>query len=204
MYLFLSETELTTEQKKNITYVLNGTTQIQSYVKQLIDVTKSWNCSDVTYTTVRLEDFFADIKEQALGLVEIYHQKIDWKAGQSDKKVTIAYDPMFRAVMNMIQNAVEHTKENGIIYIDAKEQDGRLTFIVEDSGSGFTKEALLHGTEQFFMDDTSRNGEAHYGMGLFFAKTVAEKYGGGIKLSNSENTGGARVEIFFLSSQETS
>ena len=40
----------------------------------------------------------------------------------------------------------------------------------------------------------------HYGMGLFFAKTVAEKYGGGIKLSNSENTGGARVEIFFLSS----
>ncbi len=170
---------------------MNGTTQIQSYVKQLIDVTKSWNCSDVTYTTVRLEDFFADIKEQALGLVEIYHQKIDWKAEQSDKKVTIAYDPMFRAVMNVIQNAVEHTKENGIIYIDAKEQDGRLTFIVEDSGSGFTKEALLHGTEQFFMDDTSRNGEAHYGMGLFFAKTVAEKYGGGIKLSNSENTGGA-------------
>ena len=54
------------------------------------------------------------------------------------------------------------------------------------------------------MDDTSRNGEAHYGMGLFFAKTVAEKYGGGIKLSNSENTGGVRVEIFFLSSQETS
>ena len=76
--------ELTTEQKNNITYVLNGTTQIQSYVKQLIDVTKSWNCSDVTYTTVRLEDFFADIKEQALGLVEIYHQKIDWKAGQRD------------------------------------------------------------------------------------------------------------------------
>ena len=95
-------------------------------------------------------------------------------------------------------------RENEYVYIDAKEQDGRLTFIVEDSGSGFTKEALLHGTEQFFMDDTSRNGEAHYGMGLFFAKTVAEKYGGGIKLSNSENTGGARVEIFFLSSQETS
>ena len=40
--------------------------------------------------------------------------------------------------------------------------------------------------------------------GLFFAKTVAEKYGGGIKLSNSENTGGAKVKIFFMSSQETS
>ncbi len=74
--------------------------------------------------------------------------------------------------MNVIQNAVEHTKENGIIYIDAKEQDGRLTFIVEDSGSGFTKEALLHGTEQFFMDDTSRNGEAHYGIGAIFSQKL--------------------------------
>ena len=193
----LSETELTTEQKNNITYVLNGTTQIQRYVQQLIDVTKSWNCSDVTYTTVLLEDFLADIKEQALGLAEIYHQKIGWKAGQSDKKVTIVCDPMFRAVMNVIQNAVEHTKESGIIYIDVKEYDGWLKFIVEDSGSGFTKEALLHGTEQFFMDDTSRNGEAHYGIGLFFAKTVAEKYGGEIKLSNSVKTGGAKVEIYY-------
>ena len=71
----LSETELTTEQKKNITYVLNGTTQIQSYVKQLIDVTKSWNCSDVTYTTVRLEDFFADIKAVSYTHLDVYKRQ---------------------------------------------------------------------------------------------------------------------------------
>ena len=53
------------------------------------------------------------------------------------------------------------------------------------------------------MDDTSRNGEAHYGWD-YFCKTVAEKYGGGIKLSNSQKIQVGRVEIFFLSSQETS
>lgn len=106
--------------------------------------------------------------------------------------------------MNVIQNAVEHTKENGIIYIDAKEQDDRLTFIVEDSGSGFTKEALLHGTEQFLWMTQVEMAKPIMGWDYCFDKTVAEKYGGGIKLSNSENTGGARVEIFFLSSQETS
>ena len=41
----------------------------------------------------------------------------------------VSYTHLFRAVMNVIQNAVEHTKENGIIYIAAKEQDDRLTFI---------------------------------------------------------------------------
>ena len=70
---------------------------------------------------------------------------------------------MFRAVMNVIQNAVEHTKEKEIIYIGAKEQDGQLTFIVEDSGSGFTKEALLHGTEQFLQKIVpSHNGLRHF------------------------------------------
>ena len=194
----LSETELTKEQKNNIHYVLNSTAQIQNYIQKLIDVTKSLNHSDInTCTTVMIKDFFADIKEQAFGLTEIYHLKMNWNEQWNREKANIVYDSVFRAVMNVIQNAVEHTKENGTIHIDAKEQDGRLTFIVEDGGDGFTREALLHGTEQFFMDDTSRNGEAHYGIGLFFAKTVAEEYGGGIILANSKKTGGAKVEIFF-------
>lgn len=76
--------------------------------------------------------------------------------------------------MNVIQNAVEHTKENGIIYIDAKEQDGRLTFIVEDSGSGFTKEALLHGTEQFLWMTQVEMAKPIMGLDYCFDKTVAE------------------------------
>ena len=77
----------------------------------------------------------------------------------------------------MLQNIHDKVVAVFLHIPSAKAHAAGLTFIVEDSGSGFTKEALLHGTEQFFMDDTSRNGEAHYGTGLFFAKTVAEKYG---------------------------
>ena len=51
--------------------------------------------------------------------------------------------------MNVIQNAVEHTKKMESFILTQRSRDGRLTFIVEDSGSGFTKEALLYGTEQF-------------------------------------------------------
>ena len=63
---------------------------------------------------------------------------------------------------------------------------------MEDTGSGFTKEALLHGTEQFYMDDASRSGGKHYGIGLFSAKTIVERHGGRILLKNSEETGGRR------------
>ena len=99
--------------------------------------------------------------------------------------------------MNIIKNAAEHTPNGETITISVEEQGGELTFTVEDTGCGFTKEALLHGTEQFFMDDTTRSGGVHYGIGLFSAKSIAENHGGRILLTNSKKTCGAKVEISF-------
>lgn len=111
--------------------------------------------------------------------------------------ISIVYDHVVRAVMNAVRNAAEHTPTGGVINITASYSAGELVFSVEDSGSGFTPEALAHGTEQFFMDDSSRTGSSHHGIGLFFAKKVAKEHGGEIVLSNSKETGGAKVEISF-------
>ena len=46
--------------------------------------------------------------------------------------------------------------------------------------------------------------EAKLENGYLTISAAKGEYGGGIKLSNSENTGGAKVKIFFMSSQETS
>lgn len=191
----LSETELTEEQDHHVVYIINSAVQIQNYVQKLIDITKSADGYPNIPEKVMTEDFLGEIKKQALGLAEVFHLKMNWKEQWSSKKVSVAYDQALRAVMNIIQNAAEYTGEGGMINICIEEKNGNLTFIVEDTGKGFTKEALMHGTEQFFMDDTSRSGEAHYGIGLFFAKIAAEKYGGRILLANSEKTGGAKVEI---------
>lgn len=191
----LSETELTEEQDHHVVSIINSAVRIQNYVQKLIDITKSADGYPDISEEVMTEDFLGEIKKQASGLAEVYHLKMNWKEQWNSKKVSVAYDQALRAVMNIIQNAAEHTGEGGMINIYMEEKNGNLTFIVEDTGKGFTKEALMHGTEQFFMDDTSRSGEAHYGIGLFFAKIAAEKHGGRILLTNSERTGGAKVEI---------
>lgn len=199
----LAETELTEEQKKNVDYIINSTLQIQSYVQKLIEVTRSVQSYSCTSEKADTEVFFKNIRKQAAGLAEVYHLKINWRESWNSETMDLADEQVTRAIMNIIQNAAEHTTENGVINIYAEEQNGRLSFTVEDTGSGFTKEALQHGTEQFFMDDTSRSGGNHYGIGLFSAKTIAEKYGGNILLTNSEETGGAKVEICFHLCQDT-
>lgn len=193
----LFETELTKEQEKYAGYIANSALQIQSYVQTLIEVTKSVNGYQYHPEKIRVESLLDDIKRQALGLAEAYHLKINWTTNYTTKTAELVYDQVVRAVMNIIKNAVEHTAEGGTIYVSVEEQDQKLAFTVEDTGSGFTREALLHGTEWFFMDDTSRSGGTHYGIGLFSAKTIAEKHGGKLLLANSQRTGGAKVVICF-------
>lgn len=193
----LSEMELTKEQKNIIAYIINSTVRIQNYVQKLIDITKSVEGDLNPREEVSTKDLLCDIRNQAEELAEVYHHKINWKELWHSQTVNVSYDQVLRAVINIIQNAAEHTKKGGTITVCVEEENGNLSFTVEDNGNGFTKEALLHGTEQFFMDDMGRNGEAHYGIGLFFAKTAAEKHGGEIMLANSEETGGAKVMICF-------
>ena len=197
----LEETELTEEQKIYTDYIAGSAMQIQNYVETLIEVTKSDVGYDYAPESVETQNLLADIKKQTLGLTEVFHQKNEWVEHVSSESVDVIYDQLVRAVMNVIKNASEHTPEGGKIKVMVTDQDehnniGKLKFVIEDTGSGFSEEALKHGTEQFFMDDNSRTGGTHYGIGLFSAKKVAEKHGGSIILANTE-TGGARVTISF-------
>ena len=193
----LSEMEMTEEQEKYIDYITSSALQIQNYVQTLIEVTRSADGYQYRFEKIRTEDVLDAIKKQTSGLAEVFNLKINWEEQYISETVNIIYDQVVRAVMNIIKNAAEHTPKGGIINIYIEEQSGELILTVEDTGSGFTKEALLHGTEQFFMDDMSRSGGVHYGIGLFSAKSIAEKHGGRILLTNSEETGGAKVEICF-------
>ncbi len=195
----LLETELTDEQKNYADYISGSALQIQNYVQTLIEVTKSQEGIEQAPVKVKVSEILADIKKQTMGLSEVYQLQINWKEEcENEAVISVVYDHVVRAVMNAVRNAAEHTPEGGVLNISANYRDGKLVFTIEDSGSGFTPEALAHGTEQFFMDDSSRTGGSHYGIGLFFAKKVAKEHGGEIVLANSKETGGAKVEISFM------
>lgn len=68
-----------------------------------------------------------------------------------------------------------------------------LEFSIEDSGHGFSEEELKFAAEQFYRGDKSRISKNHYGMGLFITNSFIKLSGGIMKLSNSEQIGGARV-----------
>lgn len=98
-------------------------------------------------------------------------------------------------LVNVLSNAIEHTPRGGNVTFEVWEHKSELSFVITDTGKGFSDEALKHATEQFFMDDDSRNSKSHYGIGLYVAASIARKHNGKIILENSAAISGAKVII---------
>lgn len=193
----LAETGLTEEQKSYTDYIVNSALQMQSYVETLIEVTKSAEGFHFQPVSLRVETLLQEIRNQSMGLSGVHKCRVIWKESCHSESMEGVFAQIVRAVINIVTNAMEHTPEGSAVEITAEEKEQKLIFTVEDNGKGFSAEALRHGAEQFFMEDASRSGLLHYGIGLFAAKTIAESHGGELILANSAKTGGGMVRITF-------
>ena len=82
-----------------------------------------------------------------------------------------------RVFVNLISNALKHTK-NGTILIKAEEEDnGFVKVTVKDTGSGISEEDMPHIWERYYKGKHSETGT---GLGLFICKFIVESHGGKI------------------------
>jgi K+-sensing histidine kinase KdpD len=75
-------------------------------------------------------------------------------------------------------NVFEYAGDPGIVNMLVCSNNELITFIIEDSGDGFTEEGLLHGTAQFYRGDKSKSSQMHFGLGLYIADTIVKKLNG--------------------------
>nr|WP_245242929.1 PAS-domain containing protein [Pararhodobacter sp. SW119] len=96
------------------------------------------------------------------------------------------------SLLNLILNARDAIGATGgtIRLVVQRRRDTWLEITVEDTGPGFSEEALRHGTEPFF---TTKGGEGS-GLGLAMVFDQTSLAGGSLRLANRAE-GGARVTL---------
>ena len=90
-----------------------------------------------------------------------------------------------RVFVNLISNALKHTKE-GTILIQAEAEGGHLTVTVSDTGCGISPEDLPHIWERYYKGKQSETGT---GLGLFICKFIIESHGGTIRAESEAGKG---------------
>jgi len=100
--------------------------------------------------------------------------------------VMVAPGMVMRVVVNLVQNAIEHTPGGGRVRLSARPGQGAFVEIeVSDTGGGIAASDRARIFEPFFRGDLARSG-AGTGLGLSIARGIVEAHGGRIWLAEAD------------------
>ena len=95
-----------------------------------------------------------------------------------------------RALSNLIDNAILHTKGNGVVKAELKKEGDSVCVIVSDTGQGIPAEELPHIFERFYHIDKSRTRKGSgAGLGLAIAEKILEIHNSQIRVRSIVNKG---------------
>ncbi|TDU83315.1 signal transduction histidine kinase [Kribbella voronezhensis] len=89
-----------------------------------------------------------------------------------------------RAVLSLVDNAVDHTPPGGQVRINLRRDRRTAVIAVSDTGPGIAPEAAQHVLRRFHSGG-QRAGRTHYGLGLALSHDVANRHGGQLRLVDS-------------------
>ena len=141
-------------------------------------------------------------KSDSISLSEITEEVIcDLVAVAEKKSISLVQDDgearltgsdtlVYRAIYNLIENAIKYNKEDGKVSVAITEDENFAKVIITDTGSGIAKEDWDRIFEPFFRVDKSRSRSmGGAGLGLALVKEIAVRHGGDVKVIESSNKG---------------
>ncbi len=190
-FMLKEKTLSDTEKREFLEIALKNVAWFQDLVAELFDLAKL----ESGQTEIQKETFLpAELLQDAVlklkPMADRKMLKIAYHPSEPEMPVSADIGLFERAVTNILQNAITHTPENGIITIELEADDDSLLIRISDTGPGIPEQDLPHIFERFYRADKSRNrADPGTGLGLAIAKEIIERHNGSISAANGAGSG---------------
>ena len=159
-------------------------TQLSTMVEHILSVSVEGREYKYNPTVVYLQDVISQLTQGAGTNTAVFN--IDCA---EDIKIMADEFHIKNLLATVIDNAVKYSTDS-IVDIRVSDEYGNVTIEIEDNGCGIAKEHLSHVFEKFYRVPT---GDIHsvrgYGLGLYYAKQVAELHKGTISMNSRVGKG---------------
>ena len=159
-------------------------TQLSTMVEHILSVSVEGREYKYNPTMVYLQDVISQLTQGAGTNTAVFN--IDCA---EDIKIMADEFHIKNLLATVIDNAVKYSADP-IVDIRVSDESGNVTIEIEDNGCGIAKEHLSHVFEKFYRVPT---GDIHsvrgYGLGLYYAKQVAELHKGTISMNRRVGKG---------------
>ena len=185
--LDMEEKASAAQMERVLSIVRTNTERMIQLVDNLFQLTAK--TGDGMCEEVLLEEMFAEILEEQTPQLDAKHLSVSL-SGLSGMKLAGNPTMLYRAMSNLVENAVKYNRENGSISISASRQDGNTIIKISDTGIGIPEEECERIFEPFYRVDQSRSRSVGgSGLGLALVKDIVEKHGGSIRVNSRAGLG---------------
>ena len=190
----LAEDALPAPQRQAVEAILRSSDRAAQYVAALRDVCAA-QVSHAPAEVLPVTGWLAELRTLGQELCAPHHVSFAAEFSTPDGATLQARrQELTRAVENLLANAVRFTPAEGQITMGCRCETVFLLLTVQDTGPGFPAEILQHGPQMFSTGDAARS-DGHQGLGLYFARTVAEAHGGSLQLCNTPSGALATLQL---------
>lgn len=146
--------------------------------------------SSLRREAVNLETFVSDMLLVVEPLARKKQQNLNVVLPETPLYLNIDPGQVTDALINLLDNAIKYTDENGTVDLIVQNSEEGIQFEVRDNGPGIPKDQLSRIFERFYRVDKSRSKEmGGTGLGLAIAKHAIENHGGTITVQSEPGRG---------------
>jgi signal transduction histidine kinase len=181
---------LTTEQKDYLQIIMEKGESLLQLITSILDVTK------IEAGRIRLvmsEVEVGQLMKDAVSTVMPHARKkgLSLVCEPGDlPRITCDREKVRQCLINLVNNSVKFTPQNGTITVGAEQQGDRMALYVKDTGIGISEDNQRRIFETFYQVDGSSTREyGGAGLGLAIVKSFVEAHGGEVRVASQPERG---------------
>ncbi|MBT3194306.1 MAG: response regulator [Verrucomicrobia bacterium] len=172
--------------------------RVEKSVFRCQEMAKMWKSlgqkDEMRMTPCSVMEIVEEVSETASAIASDVGGRVDLVRGPADCVVRGDSLQIFRAVQNLVSNAIQaFPDQGGVVKLGWDCSDDWVAIEVRDNGCGIPEDKLETIFNPYF---TTKEGSGGMGIGLFITKKVIENHAGSISIVNDPSGGAvARVEF---------
>jgi len=183
--------ELTSEQKELLQGAKNDGQRLKNFIKDLLDISKLESGNYVfNYKLLKVNELIEHALNPLIIQIKEKNIKLDKQLQPRLPNIKADFEHISRVITNLIENAIQHTNQNGLIFIKVETKQKDVEFCVEDNGEGIpdeTKELIF---DKFVQVKNFQDAEqGNIGLGLSIAREIVRAHSGKIWVESEEGKG---------------
>jgi PAS domain S-box-containing protein len=153
---------------------------LTTIINDVLTIARLETLPDLFFESVNINQLIVDIQMSLQSRITTKGLTLNLALDDNLPVVHASRDELYRALMNLLENAIKYTPEQGTVSIRTSSSDSQVMAEISDSGIGISESHLSRIFDEFYRAENGRAFASGTGLGLAITKKIIDLHQGTI------------------------